>query len=62
MLKVRVLIYASEEAFDNFDAPIHSYVMDHDNTDSRRVLGAQCRYAFEAGQVVATIALKPKRK
>ncbi len=30
------------------------YVMDHNDTEQRRVLGMQCRNAFEAGQSVFT--------
>ena len=35
-----------------------SFTMNHDSQTERRVLGEQCRYAFEAGQAVTTT---PKR-
>lgn len=50
MLKIKVEIYSCNGAAK----PIHSYVMDHDNAEERRNLGAQCRNAFEAGQKVVT--------
>jgi hypothetical protein len=34
--------------------PIADYVMNHDDPQQRRVLGQQCRLAFEAGQSVWT--------
>lgn len=34
--------------------PVATYWMDHDDVAQRRVLGTQCRYAFEAGQSVFT--------
>lgn len=33
---------------------LKQYFMDHDSAEQRRVLGEQCRYAFEAGQTVNT--------
>lgn len=33
---------------------VADYVMDHDDHIERRVLGEQCRNAFEAGQSVST--------
>lgn len=38
---------------------VKKYVMNHDSAEQRRVLGEQCRYAFEAGQTVNT---SPVRK
>lgn len=38
---------------------IRAYTMDHDDQFQRRVLGEQCRNAFEAGQSVTTY---PQRK
>lgn len=37
---------------------IRQYVMDHDDPAQRRVLGEQCRNAFEAGQSVSTAPVK----
>jgi len=34
--------------------PIREYLMDHNDPAQRRVLGEQCRNAFEAGQQVWT--------
>lgn len=31
-----------------------SYIMNHDDAQQRRVLGIQCRNAFEAGQSIRT--------
>jgi hypothetical protein len=55
MLLIRVFI----EDYTN-DEPqlIREYVIDHDNLQHRRVLGEQCRNAFEAGQAVQTIPEK----
>ena len=36
---------------------VRQYVMDHDDQVQRRVLGEQCRNAFEAGQAVSTTPL-----
>lgn len=33
---------------------IRQYVMDHDDPAQRRVLGEQCRNAFEGGQKIVT--------
>lgn len=52
-LKVQVLVFAYN-ANINVDAPKVAYQMDHDDPTQRRVLGAQCRAAFEAGQTVLT--------
>ena len=37
---------------------VRQYVMDHDDPAQRRVLGEQCRNAFEAGQSVNTAPVK----
>ena len=55
VLKIQVEIYSCTD----HKTLIHSYTMDHDDADQRRVLGAQCRGAFEAGQKVVTY---PKHK
>lgn len=61
-MKVEVLILASvvrgcdalrRNAYGNAVTVAH-YVMDHDDPSQRRVLGEQCRNAFEAGQSVVT--------
>lgn len=48
MLKVAV------EVCDNHGVLIASYTMNHDDPAQRRVLGEQCRNAFEAGQSIFT--------
>lgn len=52
MLLIKVQIFNSNGTL------LRSYTMDHDDQTQRRVLGEQCRYAFEAGQSVTTT---PKR-
>lgn len=37
---------------------IRTYDMDHDDPKQRRVLGEQCRNAFEAGQAILTFPEK----
>lgn len=44
---VRVEIWIGSELF-------RAYTMDHDDPAQRRVLGEQCRNAFEGGQRVVT--------
>jgi len=53
-LRVRVMVYASLWDFRNDMEPLRSYVMNHDDPTDRKVLGQQCRNAFEAGQVIVT--------
>ena len=53
-MKICVEVYASIAAMEDGDEPLHEYVMEHDDDAQRRVLGAQCRCAFEAGQAVLT--------
>ena len=53
-MKVCVEVYASITAMEDGDEPLHEYVMEHDDAAQRRALGARCRCAFEAGQVVLT--------
>lgn len=36
---------------------LRKYTIDHDDPMQRRVLGEQCRNAFEAGQSIRTIPL-----
>lgn len=37
---------------------LKQWVMDHNQAEQRRVLGEQCRSAFEAGQKIVTFARK----
>jgi hypothetical protein len=53
-MKVQVHVYSSLASFEDEWGPMRSYTMDHDDPSQRRVLGEQCRNAFEAGQVVLT--------
>lgn len=62
-MKVHVLVYESWEHMSADMAglaelgdwpPIAEYTMDHDDPAQRRVLGEQCRNAFEGGQLVVT--------
>lgn len=53
-MKVHVEVYASIAALENSDPPLADYIMDHNDPEQRRVLGMQCRNAFEAGQCVLT--------
>lgn len=48
MLKIHVQVR------DRDQKTVADYVMDHDEADQRRVLGEQCRNAFEGGQSVHT--------
>lgn len=52
-MNVRVRVFRSVESF-TFEPPIFDYVMDHDDPAQRRVLGEQCRNAFEGGQLILT--------
>lgn len=61
MLKVCVMVFASEREYERGADPIAEYVIDHDDDLQRRNLGRQCRSAFEAGQMVVTIAI-PKEE
>lgn len=51
MLKVHVVIMNRAGATP---AIVADYTMDHDDQAERRVLGEQCRNAFEGGQWVYT--------
>jgi hypothetical protein len=44
------------EYHDGFK-PIIEYGMNHNDPAQRRVLGEQCRNAFEGGQVVVTVPM-----
>ena len=52
-LWVAVYVYRDHAASEN-GRPRGSYVMDHNDPAQRRVLGEQCRNAFEAGQCIVT--------
>ncbi len=53
-MKVRVIIFNSWDHMVDEWPPFVDYTMDHDDPAQRRVLGEQCRNAFEGGQVVLT--------
>lgn len=61
-MKIEVLVLTSvargcdalrRNAHENTKTVAH-YVIDHDDPAQRRVLGEQCRNAFEGGQTVIT--------
>lgn len=43
---------------DHSGHKLAQYVMDHDDPVQRRMLGEQCRNAFEAGQSICTSPVK----
>lgn len=51
-------LYISVVVMDSEGLDIANYVMDHDDPVQRRVLGEQCRNAFEAGQSITTSPIK----
>lgn len=53
-MKVCVEVYDSLKAFESGSHPFREYTMNHDDAAQRRVLGEQCRNAFEGGQVIVT--------
>lgn len=53
-LIVQVIVYKNRKDFENKNSPLRRYVINHDLALSRKVLGEQCRNAFEAGQVIVT--------
>lgn len=59
-MDIKVEVWESREAERSALAPVPAYgcitvyTMDHDDQAQRRVLGEQCRNAFEAGQCVIT--------
>ncbi len=53
-MKVRVIIFNSWDHMVDERPPFVDYTMNHDDPAQRRVLGEQCRNAFEGGQVVLT--------
>ncbi len=52
-MKIRVEVFENIRQYKRGMCML-SYVMEHDEQDQRRVLGEQCRNAFEGGQVVVT--------
>jgi hypothetical protein len=57
-MKIRVAVYSSNpmEVRESYqeELKVREYVMDHDDPAQRRVLGEQCRNAFEGGQTILT--------
>lgn len=53
-MRVNVEVYSSLTDYENGADPIACYAMNHNREAERRVLGQQCRYAFEAGQMMLT--------
>lgn len=53
-MKVYVEVYESLAAFERGSQPFTEYTMNHDDPAQRRILGEQCRNAFEGGQVIVT--------
>lgn len=53
MLQVRVEVYGGVNEMIAGE-PYRTYVMNHDDPAQRRVLGEQCRNAFEAKQCIVT--------
>lgn len=61
-MRVQVFVYAEPgDLYDHDSTFLHSYVMDHNDSAQRRVLGEQCRNAFEGGQVIVTYPLGDSR-
>lgn len=63
-MNVNVEVWESANAFRDAYQNKHSrglvryFLMDHNDPAQRRVLGEQCRSAFEAGQLVMTWPLR----
>ncbi|URA06948.1 hypothetical protein Pfeifenkraut_BL30051 [Xanthomonas phage Pfeifenkraut] len=53
-MKVCVEVHHNIDTFEDGAEPFRSYTMNHDDPAERRVLGEQCRNAFEGGQVIVT--------
>jgi len=53
-MKVCVEVHSSLDSFEDGEKPFRCYVMNHNDPGERRVLGEQCRNAFEGGQVIVT--------
>lgn len=56
-MKIQVYVYANVNSFQSGSTAFKQYVMDHDDQSQRRVLGEQCRNAFEGGQVIVTMPI-----
>jgi hypothetical protein len=50
MLKIKVEVYNNEKEM----RLLKEYELNHDDPNQRRVLGEQCRNAFEGGQMIVT--------
>jgi len=50
-MKVQVIV---KQSINGREVVVAKYVMNHDEQAERRVLGEQCRNAFEGGQMVIT--------
>lgn len=55
-MKVQVEVHSNLHTFNDGAPPLRLYQMDHNDHAQRRVLGEQCRNAFEGGQVIVTYA------
>lgn len=51
---IRVEVYRNINAFEAGEKALRSYRVNHNDNLQRRVLGEQCRNAFEGGQVILT--------
>lgn len=58
MLKVQVEVYQSIYDFEEGRTAFRMYQINHDCPEDRRVLGQQCRNAFEGGQLIVTYPAK----
>ena len=61
-MKVYVEVYSNPNDLGRGKSPIREYVMNHNDQGERRVLGEQCRNAFEAGQLIVTYAWRKNRE
>jgi len=55
MLKIHVYVEMRNDSQREPVVVVKHYVMDHDDPKQRRVLGIQCRNAFEGGQSIRTV-------
>lgn len=54
------MVFNSVSDFRRGAKPYRNYIMEHDDSEQRSTLGRQCRYAFEAGQVIVTFPVESK--
>lgn len=54
MLLIKVMVFNPDNSL------FRRFIMDHDEVAQRRVLGEQCRNAFEAGQTIKTQPIRAK--